>query len=130
MYTLFSKLTILIMLMTTILGNQLFCIDSDGCVDAFEQHHQSESKCCAHTDSAGDSISHTDHHTCNKVIQNLYANAFFSVSQFFAPTLSICNPIYTMGFIRVVPKQHFSNSFKVEIPPPILRQLSTVVILT
>ena len=125
-----SKLIILIMLMTTVLGSQLFCIDADGCIDLADQHHLSKSSCCDHSSFNGESISHTSHHTCTKIIQNLYANAFYSVSQFFSVILPTCNPIYNIGFIRVIPKRYFQTSFKVEIPPPILQQLSTVVILT
>lgn len=130
MHAILSKFIIFIMLMTTVLGSQLFCIDADGCVDFSEQHHQSVSGCCDHADSSSDSISHAGHHTCTKVIQDLYANTFFSVSQLFVADLPSCNPIYDFSFMRVIPEDYSQISFKVEIPPSILQQLSTVVILT
>ena len=130
MHGIFSKFIIFIMLMTTVLGSQLFCMDGDGCVELSDQHHQNKSICCDHSGISSNSISHTAHHTCHKVDQNLFVHASFVVSQFFMAVVPICNPIYKISFMKVIPENNFEISYKVEIPPPILQQLSTVVILT
>jgi hypothetical protein len=130
MYAGVSKIITFIMLLTTVLGSQLFCIDADGCVDLSTQHQLDKNDCCSFVTPNGEPILHSDHHACTKIIQNLYANSYYSVTKILSVVSPAENPIYTIGFIKFIPENNFIMSFKVEIPPPILEQLSTVVILT